>query len=307
VNRPSLCALPLYALVDPLFGEPPFVPLTVADDKSVSALLDSRQRAWQRPVTLAQKETPRVPSSALPYLVALDPDEDPWLAPLCAQALLEHGQGIQTGQTRLRTGCLIESCLSPDALMACLETLWQVALLTRPRYLRLACARSFELLACLAGEERLADGLGPIERWHALGRDGLWHCHLGRIERDEALDERLRHQRVARTESMLSQVSGWHLDQREQALLLEGELIAQTLDSLQREGLNYSPALMKAVLRCVECETAAERRQPLEPRAARCRARLHQFATDTELPAAATHWAASEHGCLPSHSSPQAT
>lgn len=195
-EKPQLSGLPLYAVVDPYFGEPPALDIEIQQAQSFEALAALRKTGWQgHEVTVASGSNPVINPRQLPYLVALDGANDPLLAKLLEAAASEYTEAIENDKGVLRIGALIETAIEPDRLMVRLQRMWCVKLGSQHRYLRIADPRVFEMLQVLFDEKELQYWLGPIACWHFQGRGSLWQKFDGAaseslIEREEGFYRR---------------------------------------------------------------------------------------------------------------------
>lgn len=234
-SQPRLCGLPLYLLVDPFFGEPSFVALQASKEDPLSIVLERRQNAWQRELFVASSSEHPIAPAALPYLVALHGADDEWLEVALDEAAHDHAQSLETGFQKIRTGTLIESGLGGEVLMDRLRRMWTMLVSGQRRHLRLGSPRVMELVFHSAAPQALEAWLGPIERWHHLGRDGQWHMVRGQAGLDETRSEQAlygRHkaqQALAATPPPPLRCEGLL-----KTALLHSETITQTLDVWQR-------------------------------------------------------------------------
>ena len=176
---PSLCGLPLYALIDPMQGEPALIGQPSGKPADYDALAQLRAQAWQRAVWISRDQRPLIDPMKLPYIVALDGASDPLMSEIVQAAQQEAEQALDSGTARFTIGALIETALPAGALLERLEGMWTVAPLSERRYARIAERRCFEMLAHLLSAEELQQWLGPIARWHVLARSGVWVAHIG--------------------------------------------------------------------------------------------------------------------------------
>jgi len=226
---------PIYALIDPFFGEPPFIDMSQrpATEADVQA---AREAAWQRQVLCAPTSTPPVDWIKLPYLVRMPDESDSWLKPLCALAREQHGQAMATDLTRLSLGGFIETRKPAARLMAQLHRLWCLPGSSKAgRYLRIASPRVLELLRVDIGEpdlhRYLTGGTDDEAVWHFYSREGSWRCIAA--ERDVAEPPHF----GPRTSITLA------------ARLRTSRLVSLALNSAQRNGWRCTDALITHTLR----------------------------------------------------------
>ncbi|HSI56888.1 MAG TPA: DUF4123 domain-containing protein [Ideonella sp.] len=172
---PQLAGLPLYLLIDPLFGEPPWLGIDAESAHTFDELAGLRSRGWQgRRVVLAQGAEPIIEAHRLPYLVALEGAQDLLFGRIAQAALAEQQEAVATGSGMTHISGLLETSLDATRLMERLQHMWQVAPRGHSRYLRISDARVFETLCHLFEPHELAPWLGPLAHWHYLARSGHW-------------------------------------------------------------------------------------------------------------------------------------
>jgi hypothetical protein len=186
--RPTLDGLlPFYVLIDPLVGDYYDNDRDLSQCAGFPGLRLARSEAWGgRDIFLAEGDEPLVDAHLLPYLVPLDATDDALLDELIRAAVDEHRAALDGAPIqRYCVGALIETWMAPTDLMRRLQKMW-----TYPRpntdnftYLRFSERRVFEALMHRFEPAALARWLGPIARWHFLGRDFRWHTVDGEPER----------------------------------------------------------------------------------------------------------------------------
>lgn len=177
--HPSLCGLPLYALINAYAGEPSLLGAAIYAS-SFDELRAKRAEAWGgRPIELAESDQPANDPLRLPYLVALEGPQDPLYAQLLEFAGQEAAAAAESGKGVFTMGAFIETALPAQRLMLRLQEMWKGRVYGGKPYLQVADPRGFEMLAGLLGADVVAKWLGPIARWHVRQRDGHWASHLG--------------------------------------------------------------------------------------------------------------------------------
>jgi hypothetical protein len=267
----GLSGLPLFAVIDPFFGEPDMVCVQVDETAPLATLQAARAAAWERPVGQCSTTDLPVDPARLPYLVQFQGASDPLLAPVLALAAQQHEDALESGQTRLALGTLIEAELALNTLTTWVEGLCTLRLDGMKRYLRLGSPRTWELLNTQLDGAAMADALGPIHRWHYRARDGAWATLRGRIAlMQDSGDEPTLYRRPAFMAELLAKPAGFRLPSQARDCLLKGELISQTLDLLQNKGLRPTPALMKQVCDMAVAQRYEQSRLPLPEQVALC-------------------------------------
>lgn len=232
--RPHLSGLGLYLLVDPYFGEPSCVALTVTDDDAPALVHDRRQKAWQRDVHSAASSDHPIGVALLPYLVALNGADDEWLEIALDEAAHDHDQSVESGFHKIRTGTLIESDLGGEELMDRLQQMWTIAVSGKRRHLRLGSPRVMELVFHSADAQAIQVWLGPIARWHHLDRNGQWRKVRGQSDLDEELSDEDFYKRHQTQRAMTAIPPQLRCEGALRTALMHSETITQSLDAWQR-------------------------------------------------------------------------
>ncbi|AKJ30328.1 DUF4123 domain-containing protein [Caldimonas brevitalea] len=232
---PVLQGLPLYALIDPFLGEPHLLAGASTSATDLDDLQAARRSAWKRAVWVARDPSPRVEADRMPYVVQLEGADDPLVELLVQGAAMEAQQASETSIGKLGIGALIETPLDGQRLMQRIEQMTTVMVRGRPRYLRLADPRVFELLVHLLSARHLAEWLGPVGRWHLRLRNGTWGCCLGLADDAFLSTEAELYGRRQRVEELLTKPARLLLSVEQEARLLDGEAVSLTLAVLQRE------------------------------------------------------------------------
>lgn len=246
-----------YALVDPFFGEPPGLDCPSARQSTFNELAECRAQAWARPVWVATGQNPLIEPHRLPYIVQLETG-DPLLAELDELARDEH-QAALDGSTgaMYRLGTLIESSLHPKFVIARLQHMWVYHHRSPTRYLRIGDRRVMEFLFNIVKRESIVDWLGPIKRWHILGRNFEWLSACG-AETEVTLSENdifIWQSILANTAESKPQLK---LDDTEHAMLLQSEAVSLALTQLQQDRTVLDAAVYRRLPPALE-ETARHR------------------------------------------------
>lgn len=161
---------PVFVLVDPLAGEPLPGIAANADGTDPKA---AREAVWQREVTRIplQSRIP-LPLSMHPYLVSLRGLDDPLLGTTldhvhCARETA-HGEGLDgSGGARYSVGGWLQSTMHPPQLGQALADMFRLRTnaWTGKTYLRLPDPRTLDLLRYVAGDVRVAQQFGRVQRW----------------------------------------------------------------------------------------------------------------------------------------------
>lgn len=203
---------PIMVLVDPMLGEPLPSDTRPGSEAEAQAM---REAVWQRPVARIAL-APRVPLAPYqhPYLVELQGINDPWLD---ASLEIAHGERIAAqadgldgeGAAPHRIGGWLQSTMHLPQLAEHLSTLLRVntEARTKATYLRLADRRVLGLLRHVAGDTRLAQQFGRLQKWGYLDACG----QLAALKSPGEIAEPLR------------------LDQDQWALMEAGENVNRTL------------------------------------------------------------------------------
>ncbi|MBL0730556.1 hypothetical protein [Piscinibacter sp. HJYY11] len=166
--------IPMFALIDPLLGEP--IPLERGDVADMAALTKARERTWLRPVYCIELAASiPLPLHQHPYLVEMHGPDDPQLAETVEMAAeeLSHSQleGLRaSGSAPHRIGGWLQSSLAAPELTRALSAMMRVNThaITTARYQRLADRRVLSWLRQVVGDARVAGQLGRIQSWSYL-------------------------------------------------------------------------------------------------------------------------------------------
>lgn len=230
---PLLSDLPVYALVDPFFREPLLADVNTNGVDSFEKLRTAREDGWDREVAVAMGADPLIDPLRLPYIVTLKGADDPLLPSLIEQAQVEAREALEADVGVFTLGSLIQTELTPQALITRLESMWTFQVQGADRYLRLADPRVFEMLAHLCSANDLRNYLGPIARWHVRTRNGVWAAFAGKADELETAAEEAQFRRAA----FLAECAGIspRLPSHQLApKLLHSEAISRSLTRLQR-------------------------------------------------------------------------
>jgi len=170
----SETGFPLYALIDPLAGEP--LPIAYDDLAQSHSLQAARMVAWQRSTHIIElPASVKLPKHLHPYLVALDGPDDPTLTTTVEWAEDEFAQATEGGLSANgggphRVGGWIQSSMNPQDLSAHLSLMMRVSTdaITDARYQRLADRRALDWLRQVIGDQRLTGMMGRVQCWHYL-------------------------------------------------------------------------------------------------------------------------------------------
>jgi hypothetical protein len=174
-----IVGVPKLLLIDPLSGEP-LPGLTFPLNASLSSLNELRNEVWQRDSFVVELD-PRIklPLSLHPYVVALNENDDAWLAQSVEvardESLVAQAGGLEgTGMAAYRMGSWLQSALTLDKLCQSLSTLMNLKaeVVTKARYLRLADRRVMGLLHHVIGHARISRALQDIQQWCYLDHAG---------------------------------------------------------------------------------------------------------------------------------------
>jgi hypothetical protein len=187
--RPALRGLPLFALIDPYGGDYPSHSFDLSQCTSFDDLRSIRSDAWEREVYLPEGDAPVTDVYRLPYLVNLEDATDASIDELTEAGLAEHRAVLGGDLSQdYRLGILIETWMAPADLMRRLQQMW-----TYPRpntdnltYLRIGDRRVVEALTHLFEPAVLARWLGPVARWHILGRNMAWITISGEADHNSS-------------------------------------------------------------------------------------------------------------------------
>ena len=180
-------ALPVFALVDPMLGEP--IPT-----EQLAKATAARQSAWHRDiVSVSLAPSVDLPAELHPYLVRLHGIDDLWLDDTLEIARREQAASQRDGLAGRghgahKVGIWLQSELEPERLALALAAGMRLPRsgFSSARYLRLADRRTLDWLPLVIGEQRFAALLGSVARWVWLDSIGML-AELVQDESDRAL------------------------------------------------------------------------------------------------------------------------
>jgi hypothetical protein len=228
--------LPLFALIDPLFGDYEADGRDASQCAGYHALRKMREDAWDgREIFLAESDAPIIEAHLQPYAVSVAADDEGLIERL-TRAAVEQQRAALAGPAPATYGFggLIETWIAPTDLMRRLERMWTYPRPNRDHltYLRFSEPRVLEALAHRLPPKTLARWLGPIARWHFLGRDCRWHTLIGE---PHYVDSGLGLRRTVAEDSILHDTA-LDLGPRDHLALLDLEAHARALADWQRGG-----------------------------------------------------------------------
>ncbi len=197
---PALSGLPLYALIDPLLGEPQACdadPESLIRAKTYGDLAALRSSGWRRDVWLADDPEPVVDAVGLPYLVRLSGKGDPKFLELIQAAQTQAELAREQSPRIFSFGAFIESDSDPNLLMQRLQRMWSFRVPRPAQYIRLADPSVFEAFMHWLPVDQMRRWLGPIAAWHIYTRQGAWAACLGAAA-EQFIDEPEAYQRTQR-------------------------------------------------------------------------------------------------------------
>jgi hypothetical protein len=184
---------PLFALVDPMVGEPlPGIGATAVGSDGT----DQRAQGWGRDVVpVPLPKSIALPAHQHPYLIQLHGPDDPLLEVTFAIAdeerLTAQCGGLDgTGRSAHRIGGWLQSSMRWPELGMLIAEMCRVntEAVTKATYLRLADRRVLDLLCHVAGQSRVAAQFGRLQSWTYLSANG----ELSRLQSQREHSERLR-------------------------------------------------------------------------------------------------------------------
>lgn len=246
-HEPAFSGLPLYALIDPYFGEPAFISAGSNNEhdapRSLAELAAKREQAWDRAVAIDESTEPRLPTTRLPYIVALVGAADAWVPEILAAVARQHREAIATSMTRIAVGAFIESDLEAQDVMARVSLMSRQSADGQPRHLRLVSPRVMELLAHVLSATQLAYWLGPLSRWHHVDRSGRWQClHAVPTICDDAIGSGAN---GAPPVEATGRLAATHAQLR---ALAQSEVVNRALDKMQASGTPFTRARLERAL-----------------------------------------------------------
>lgn len=238
-DKPAMRGLPLYVLIDPYSLDYPEHGIDLATCTSFDSLRGIRRTAWaERDIYLAEGKDPVREVHRLPYLVSVAGTEEAMIDGLATAAVAEQRAALAGEPQPYRIGALIETWMAPEDLMRRLEKMWAYPYKGgRYRYLHIADRRAFEALVQLFDRATMARWLGPIARWHFLGRDFAWKAALGEADADRGwyVDSGLGMRRTVARERALEGAT-LPIGPRDHLRLREQEAVSRALTRWQRAG-----------------------------------------------------------------------
>jgi len=237
---PALRGLPLYALIDPYFLDYPEHGIDLAACCSFDSLRAARRSNWHGyEIYLAEGDDPVREVSRLPYLVSLADAEKSMIDTLAEAAVAEQRAFLAGDPQPYRIGALIETWMAPQDLIRRLEKMWAYSYKGggHHRYLHIADRRAFETVVHLFDTQTIARWLGPIARWHYLGRDFDWRPAQGEADSNDGwyVDAGFGMRRAVAPERAM-EGAVLQIGLREHQRLREGEAVSRALTRWQRAG-----------------------------------------------------------------------
>lgn len=173
-----IAGVPVFLLIDPLFGEL-LSDLKFPQDADAASLNAARTANYGRDShVIVLHERIKLPVALHPYVLALHGPDDEWLVQsveaadrdrLAAQAGGLDGAGVSTPCV----GGWLQSALLPEKLcMALSQLMYLNAPFLKANYLRLADWRVMDLLRHIKGERHLTQVMHSIQRWMYLNHQG---------------------------------------------------------------------------------------------------------------------------------------